>query len=299
MKIHGVVPILRLYPANGGARISKKSGEHPLEHRAGSWQDWGVSNNSPLSTCFPRVGVQVLAAWVQPLSSDPLTSDPRTPLHELHETLHRTCPSDFGQANLRIPRACRSGRALDRQLSRRRNLLQDRRGRPRPRRVHRPAHLPAGQRKPHGTVDHDRELQAGERRSDHGRDSLFRLRPAGSQRRRPRADHGQAGGQPDHPRRRRPRAGHGPARRPNSGFFRHSRRPPLRRPGDRRALQGDGLRRRRVRGRQPRRGEHQAGAGPHGAAGRAPGHHRQTPQHAPKKPNRPTSSAARSKAAWP
>ena len=36
---------------------------------------------------------------------------------------------------------------------------------------------------------------------------------------------------------------------------------------------------RRFRGRQPGRGEHQAGVGPHGPPGRAPGHHRQTPQH--------------------
>jgi CTP:molybdopterin cytidylyltransferase MocA len=84
------------------------------------------------------------------------------------------------------------------QVSRRRELLQDRGGRPRPRRVPGPADLPAGQRQPDGAADHDRQLQAGQRRADHGGDSLLRLRPAGSQGRRARADHGQAGGQPDH-----------------------------------------------------------------------------------------------------
>ena len=130
----------------------------------------------------------------------------------------------------------------DRQLSRQRNLLQDRRGHPRPRRLPRAAHLPAGQRKPDGTADHDRQLQAGQRRADHGRDSLLRLRPAGSQGRRPRADHGQAGGQPDHPGRRRPRAGDGPARRPDPRILRRAGRPPLRRPGDRRPLSEHGHR---------------------------------------------------------
>ena len=68
---------------------------------------------------------------------------------------------------------------------------------------------------------------------DHRRDALLRLRPAGSQGRGPRADHGQAGGQHHHPRRRRSRAGDGPARRPDSGLLRRAGRSPLRRAGAR------------------------------------------------------------------
>ena len=60
-----------------------------------------------------------------------------------------------------------------------------------------------------------------------------------------------------------------------------------------------GLRRRRPGGGQSRRGEHQAGAGPHGPAGRTAGHHRQAPQQCRADPRRPTSSAPRSKARRP
>ena len=49
-------------------------------------------------------------------------------------------------------------------------------------------------------------LQARQPGADHRRHPLLRLRPAGPQGQRPRADHRQAGGQPDHHRRRRPRA---------------------------------------------------------------------------------------------
>ena len=58
---------------------------------------------------------------------------------------------------------------------------------------------------------------------DHGRHSLLRLRPAGSQGRRPRADHGQTGRQPDHAGRRRPRADDGPARAADSRLLRYAR----------------------------------------------------------------------------
>ena len=49
----------------------------------------------------------------------------------------------------------------------------------------------------------------------------------------------------------------------------------------------------------PDEGSIKRALGPHGAARRPPGDHRQAPQHAPRRPSRPTSSAARSKAASP
>ena len=51
--------------------------------------------------------------------------------------------------------------------------------------------------------------------------------------------------------------------------------------------------------RQPRRREHQAGAGPRQAAGRQAGDRRQAAQPTPSTPGRRTSSAARSKARSP
>ena len=132
------------------------------------------------------------------------------------------------------------GRALMGNFPDGRNILQNRRGRPRPKRLHHPADLSAGQRKLDGTADNDRELPSGERGADQRGHTLFRLRPAGPQRRRAGADHRQVGGQPDYPRRRRPRVDDGPARGTNPGLFRHSGRSPLRGPGHRRPLQVDG-----------------------------------------------------------
>ena len=57
--------------------------------------------------------------------------------------------------------------------------------------------------------------------------------------------------------------------------------------------------RRRVRGRQPRRGQHQAGLGPHVAPGRPPGHHRQAPQHGRADQAGQRHRRRRSRAAWP
>ena len=106
----------------------------------------------------------------------------------------------------------------------------------------------------------------------------LRLRPAGSQGRRPGADHRQARGQHHHPRRRRPGAGDGPARRPDSGLLRRAGRPPLRGAGAERIFSRAGLRSQGRGRRQPRRGEHQAGPGPCRAAGRQPGDRRQAPR---------------------
>ena len=71
---------------------------------------------------------------------------------------------------------------------------------------------------------------------DHGGDSLLRLCPAGPQGRGPRADHGQAGGQPDHAGRGRPRADDGPARPADPGLLRRAGRSPVRRAGAERIL---------------------------------------------------------------
>ena len=148
-----------------------------------------------------------------------------------------------------------------RQLPRRRNLGPHRRGRARPRRLRRPADLPAGQREPDGAADHARQLQAGQRRPHHGRPALLRLRPPGPQGRGPRADHRQAGRRPA-----RPSAGADrvlaprPARRPDPGLLRHPGRSPARRPGHQRLRPQPGHPAARLRRPQPGRGQHQAGA---------------------------------------
>ena len=97
-----------------------------------------------------------------PLTTDhrPLTSHART------EDLQRPGQSPAGQGDLQLP-APAAGRDHAGQVSRRRDLLQDRRGHPRPRRLPDPADLPAGERQPDGAADHDRQLQAGQRRADH------------------------------------------------------------------------------------------------------------------------------------
>ena len=164
------------------------------------------------------------------------------------ERAHRPLPR-------RQPRQDQAG-----QLPRRRNLGPHRRGRARPRHLHRPADLPAGQQEPDGAAHHPRRVQAGQRRAHHRRAAVLRLRPPGPQGPGPRADHRQAGGRPADLGRRRPRAGPRPARRPDPGLLRHPRRSPLCRPRHQRIRPRAEHPAARLRGAQSRRGQHQEGA---------------------------------------
>ena len=88
--------------------------------------------------------------------------------------------------------------------------------------IHHPIDVPAlGQ--PHGAADDDRRRTPCFGLQGRSRDALLRLGASGPQGPSPRTDRGQAGGQPAHGRRRGPCDDHGPARRPDSGFLRHSR----------------------------------------------------------------------------
>ena len=84
----------------------------------------------------------------------------------------------------------RAGRGLP--VRQREHLRQDPRQRPREGRLPRPADLPPGEPVDHGAADHDRRLQAGERRPDHRRRPVLRLRPVGQEGPAARPDHAPA-----------------------------------------------------------------------------------------------------------
>ena len=93
--------------------------------------------------------------------------------------------------------------------------------------LHHPIDLPAlGQ--PHGAADDDRRRTPRLGLQGRGRDALLRLGAPGPQGPAPRADRRQTGGQPAHGRGRGPHHDDGPARRPDTGFLRHSGGRPLR-----------------------------------------------------------------------
>ena len=83
-------------------------------------------------------------------------------------------------------------------------FVQDRRQRPGEGRLPHPAHLSAGPEVDHGAADHDRRLQARQRRAHHRGRAVLRLRPVGQEGPAARADHGAPHRRHDQRRRRRP-----------------------------------------------------------------------------------------------
>ncbi|CAA9390603.1 MAG: Ribose-phosphate pyrophosphokinase, partial [uncultured Phycisphaerae bacterium] len=133
-------------------------------------------------------------------------------------------------AGLRLPAdPARAGQG--RAVRRRRADRPDRRGRPRPGLLHRPADQPPDERPPDGAVHLDRHAPAGQRPPGDGRHPVLRVRPAGPQGRGPHPDHGQAGREPDRAGRGRPGRVDRSARGPGAGVLRHPGRPPERQPG--------------------------------------------------------------------
>ena len=122
----------------------------------------------------------------------------------------------------------RQGRGLP--VRQREHLRQDPRQRPREGRLPRPADQPPGQPVDHGTADHDRRLQAGERRADHGGHPVLRLRPVGQEGPAARPDHRPPHRRHDHGRRRRPGPDDGPPPGPDPGLLQHPGRRADRRP---------------------------------------------------------------------
>ena len=124
-----------------------------------------------------------------------------------------------------------AGRGLP--VRQREHLRQDPGQRPREGRLHRPAHESPGQPVDHGAADHDRRLQAGQRRADHGRRAVLRLRPVRQEGPAARADHGPPDRRHDHRRRRGPGPDDGPPPGPDPGLLQHpgrradGRPPPL------------------------------------------------------------------------
>ena len=123
-----------------------------------------------------------------------------------------------------------AGQAGGLPVRQREHLRQDPRERPREGRLHRPADEPPGQPVDHGTADHDRRVQAGQRRPDHRGHPVLRLRPVGQEGPAARPDHGPAHRRHDHRRRRRPRPHDGPPPGPDPGLLQHPGRRADRRP---------------------------------------------------------------------
>ena len=117
-------------------------------------------------------------------------------------------------------------------LRRHGDLRRDPGKRARRRRLRHPVDLVSGQRPSDGAADHHRRAAPRLGAPHHRGDALFRLCPAGPQTRRPHADLGQAGRQPDHPCRRRPGDDARPACRADPGLLRHPDRQSLRLAGD-------------------------------------------------------------------
>ena len=113
-------------------------------------------------------------------------------------------------------------------LRQRRDLRAVRGERARLRRLRHPEPHGADQRVDHGAADHGRRAQAGLRQADHRGRAVLRLRPAGQEAPRPRADLGPAGRRPVQDGRRRPADGRRPAHRADPGLLRRPGRPPVR-----------------------------------------------------------------------
>ena len=132
-----------------------------------------------------------------------------------------------GNANPELARKiCRylgvePGRGRGLPVREREHLRQDPGQRPREGRLPRPADVPPGQPVDHGAADHDRRLQAGERRAHHGGHPVLRVRPIGQEGPAARADHGPPDRRHDHRRRRRPGPDHGPPPGPDPGLLQH------------------------------------------------------------------------------
>ncbi len=148
---------------------------------------------------------------------DASTSTPATPTRELARKIARYLDVDAGPV--------RGVRVRQRE-----HLRQDPGQRPRARRLPRPADLLAGPEVDHGAADHDRRLQARERRAHHGRRALLRLRPLGQEGPAARAHHGAPHRGHDQRRGRRPAAHDGPPPGPDPGLLQHPGRRADRRP---------------------------------------------------------------------
>ena len=196
------------------------------------------------------------------------------PLRHLHRQREpRPCPED-----LPLPRCrARQGRGLP--VRQREHLRQDPRQRPREGRLPRPADEPPGQPVDHGTADHDRRLQAGERRPDHGRHPVLRLRPVGQEGPAARPDHGPAHRRHDHGGRRRSGPDDGPPPGPDPGLLQHPGRRADGRPHPVELLPDEAPRGPRGRHRPRLR---QAGPDVRRAARRAAGDHREAPGREPR-----------------
>ena len=90
------------------------------------------------------------------------------------------------------------------------------------------SHTGADQQVDHGAADHGGRAQAGLGQADHRDHAVLRLRPAGQEGPRPRADHRAADGRPVQDRRRRPADVGRPAHLPDPGLLRRAGRPPVR-----------------------------------------------------------------------
>ncbi|CAA9334422.1 MAG: Ribose-phosphate pyrophosphokinase, partial [uncultured Nocardioidaceae bacterium] len=97
---------------------------------------------------------------------------------------------------------------------------------PRLRRLRHPEPHGAGERVDHGAPHHGRRAQAGVGEADHGRHAVLRLRAAGQEAPRPRADLRAVDGRPLPHRGRRPADGGRPAHRADPGVLRRPGRPP-------------------------------------------------------------------------
>ena len=172
-----------------------------------------------------------------------------------------------------------TGRRRGVRVREREHLRQDHGQRPREGRLHRPAHLPAGEHLDHGAADHDRCLQARQRRADHRRRALLRLWPVRQEGPATRPDHGPPRRRHDHRRRRGSDADDGPSPGPDPGLLQYPGRRADRRPHPVELLQAQA-----ARGPRRRDGPRVREAGPHvrRAPGRAAGDHREAPRRQPR-----------------
>ena len=191
--------------------------------------------------------------------------------------LHRERQPGAGPQHLPLPEH-RPGPGRGLRVRQREHLRPDHRQRPREGRLPDPADLPPGQQVDHGAADHDRRLQASQRRPDHRRRAVLRLRPLGQEGPAARPHHRSPDRRHDDRGRGEPPAHRGPPSGPDPGLLQHpggraDGRPPALRPLPPEAAREPG-------------GGHGPGlcqAGPHlrRAAGRAAGHRREAPHRQP------------------
>ena len=140
----------------------------------------------------------------------------RTSSRSTTATRTRTSPGRSAATSAREP-----GKRRGLPVRQREHLRQDPGERPREGRLPGPADQPPGQPVDHGTADHDRRVQARQRRPDHRGHPVLRLRPLGQEGPAARPDHGPPDRRHDHRRRRGPGPDDGPPPGPDPGLLQH------------------------------------------------------------------------------